>query len=207
MISRSLIACAVLCLLVPRAGWCQQTLSEPREARLNNLQPPDRVIEAIGVMPGMIIGEIGAGRGRYTVHLATKVGEHGKVYANDIDRSALEYLESRCRRSGIGNVETVVGDVADPRFLPGTLDMAFMISVYHHLEEPIELLRNTAPALGPEGRFVIVERDPEKANTSPGSGTRRDDFLSQIDEAGYDLVRMETFLEQDVIYILRVRDQ
>ena len=41
-------------------------------------QPPEKVMDAIGVKPGMVISEIGAGRGRYTVHLASRVGEEGK---------------------------------------------------------------------------------------------------------------------------------
>jgi tRNA A58 N-methylase Trm61 len=47
------------------------------QAPLNNfeketlaLQPPDKVMDAVGVKPGMVIGELGAGRGRFTVHLA-----------------------------------------------------------------------------------------------------------------------------------------
>jgi len=203
--SHALITCALMCVLFPPSASCQGTLSEPGEARLNGLQPPDQVIEAIGVAPGMVIGEIGAGRGRYTVHLAAKVGESGRIYANDISTSALDYLEARCERNSIGNVETIVGEIADPRFPPGTLDMAFMISVYHHLAEPIELLRNMAPALKPDATFVIVERDPEKANTAPDSGTTRDAFLAQVDEAGYEVVRTETFLAQDNIYILRLK--
>lgn len=204
--SRLLTTCALVCVLFPSPAFCQRDLSEPGEARLNGLQPPDQVIEAIGVASGMVIGEIGAGRGRYTVHLAARVGESGKIYANDISTSALDYLEARCERNGISNIEIVVGEIADPRFPPGTLDMAFMISVYHHLAEPIQLLRNTAPALKPDATFVIVERDPVKANTAPNTGTAPDVFLAQIDEAGYELVRMETFLAQDNIYILRLKE-
>jgi ubiquinone/menaquinone biosynthesis C-methylase UbiE len=151
----------------------------------------------------MIVGEIGAGRGRYTVHLAAKVGEAGRIYANDISRPALRYLESRCERNGFNNVVTILGNVAGAKFPRGSLDMAFMISVYHHLAEPIELLRNTAPALKPDATFVIVERDPEKANTEAGSGTTREVFLSQVDQAGYEAIAVETFLPQDNIYILR----
>jgi len=29
------------------------------------MQPPKKVMDAIGVKPGMVIGEAGAGRGRY----------------------------------------------------------------------------------------------------------------------------------------------
>ena len=49
------------------------------EARLNKLQPPDKVMDAIGVRPGMAVAEIGAGRGRYVVHLAVRVGDKGKA--------------------------------------------------------------------------------------------------------------------------------
>jgi len=34
------------------------------EARLNRLQSPDKVMDAIGIVLGMTVAEIGAGRGR-----------------------------------------------------------------------------------------------------------------------------------------------
>jgi len=37
------------------------------EARLNRLQPPDHVMDVIGVLPGMVVAEIGAGHGRWVV--------------------------------------------------------------------------------------------------------------------------------------------
>ena len=43
---------------------------DANEARLNRLQPPDKVMDIIGLTAGMTIAEIGAGRGRYVVHLA-----------------------------------------------------------------------------------------------------------------------------------------
>ena len=59
-----------------------------RENSINEkLQPPEKVMDAIGVKPGMTIGEVGAGHGRYTVHLARRVGHRGKILANDIDKA------------------------------------------------------------------------------------------------------------------------
>ena len=37
---------------------------EHREKAPNEGQPPQKVMDAIGVKPGMVIGEVGAGRGR-----------------------------------------------------------------------------------------------------------------------------------------------
>ncbi|UCG28407.1 MAG: hypothetical protein JSV24_03335, partial [Bacteroidales bacterium] len=56
------------------------TPENANEARLNRLQPPEQVMDAIGIKPGMVVAEIGAGRGRYVVQLAVRVGETGKVY-------------------------------------------------------------------------------------------------------------------------------
>ena len=82
-------------------------LAEPREQQANAIQPPEQVMDLIGIRPGLVIGEVGAGRGRVTVHLAARVGNAGKIYANDIDATAIEYLKERCRRQGISNVETM----------------------------------------------------------------------------------------------------
>jgi len=45
----------------------------PTEARLNRIQPPDQVLEAAGLQAGMVVGEIGAGRGRYSVQIAVGI--------------------------------------------------------------------------------------------------------------------------------------
>ena len=49
--------------LLAIAGACQDP--DAWEKRQNDRQPPEKVMNAIGVKPGMIIGEVGAGRGRY----------------------------------------------------------------------------------------------------------------------------------------------
>ena len=132
----------------------QSGILEPEnanEARLNRLQPPDQVMDAVGVEPGMVVAEIGAGRGRYVVQLAVRVGEQGKVYAEDIDGAALQHCENRCRRWGLENVETILGDVIDPKLPEGELDLIFIISSYGHFSDPVALMRNARPALKPDG--------------------------------------------------------
>jgi ubiquinone/menaquinone biosynthesis C-methylase UbiE len=162
------------------------------EARLNRLQPPDQVMDAIGIRPGMVGAEIGAGRGRYVVQLAVRVGESGKIYGEDIDADALRHLEQRCERWGLANVETILGDVDDPKLPAGELDFIFVISAYHHFDDPIALLRKARASLKPDGMLAIAEwlrsTSPEKVE-------------AQVTEAGYELERTETFLEDNGLYI------
>jgi ubiquinone/menaquinone biosynthesis C-methylase UbiE len=176
------------------------------EARLNRLQPPDKVMDTIGVTPGMVMAEIGAGRGRYVVQFAARVGENGKVYAEDIDAEALKYLEKRCERWGLKNVETILGDVMNPKLPEGTLDLIFVISAYHHFEDPVALLRNARSALKPDGKLAIGEWFP--TDERPRSGTPPEKMEAQMNAAGYRLERLETFLKANrmYIYIFRMGD-
>lgn len=175
---------------------------EDWEKELNKRQPPVKIMDAIGLKQGMVIGEVGAGTGRMTMWLADRVGQSGKVYANDIDRSALDYLKRRCRRDGFKNVEVVMGEMDDPGFHESSLDVAFMINVYHHLANPVAILHNLRPSLKSDGMLAIVECDPEKVDWGDEHGcSRKKDMIEDLRMAGFKVVRIESFLEEDSIYI------
>jgi ubiquinone/menaquinone biosynthesis C-methylase UbiE len=173
------------------------------ETRANERQSPDKVMDSIGLKPGMVIGEIGAGRGRYTVFLAERVGDTGKVYANDINERGLTYLRERCQNNDIKNVETILGEVDDPLFPDSSLDMAFMVWVYHHLEEPVSLLKNLRPSLKQGATLVIIDPAPERGGEKDSEHvTTKARLAEHGKKAGYEVFRVETFLPQDNIFIL-----
>lgn len=182
----------------------QQIPVEPSEERLNSQHHPEKLMEAIGLKKGMVIADIGAGRGRMTVWFADKVGKKGKVYANDIDREALDYLDRRCINNDIKNVKTVLGKVDDPLLPAGEVDIAFMVSVYHHLEKPVELIKNMVPCLKENGVLVIVERDPEKTGQSSRESTSQINLIRQVTEAGFKFIEVNNLLlERDNIYFFK----
>lgn len=177
---------------------------KPWEKRLNKRQPPLKIIDAIGAVPGMVIGEVGAGSGRMTMWLAERVGSSGKVYANDIDKRSLENLRKRSKRDGFKNIEIIVGETKDPKLPTGMLDIAFMINVYHHLDNPVPLIRNTLPSLKSGGVLAIVECDPTKVDWGVEEGCKsKADVTKKLKETGFEIVRIETFLDEDNIYIAK----
>ncbi len=177
---------------------------EEWEKRLNRRQPPVKIMDAIGMKPGMIIGEVGAGTGRMTMWIADRVGDSGKVYANDINTESLEHLSQRCMRAGFEHVEIIVGEEENPKLPTNALDIAFMINVYHHLDNPVPLVRNILPSLRPNGILAIVECDPDKVDWGKEEGcTQKKDMVKELKEAGFDVVRIETFLNEDNIYIAK----
>ena len=60
------------------------SLSFDRDRDRESWQPPNQVMDAVGVREGMRIGEAGAGDGYFTFPLAERVGDRGVVYANEI---------------------------------------------------------------------------------------------------------------------------
>lgn len=168
------------------------------EARLNRLQPPDQVMDIIGLEPGMTVAEIGAGQGRYTVQLAVRVGERGKVVAEDIDAAALDHLRVRCDRWGLTHVSAVLGTVTDPKLPAGTLDLIFVISSYHHFDDPVLLMRNARAALKSGGRLAIAE-------WLGNSGTPPEVMEAQMKAAGYMLERIDRSLEANNLNIYLFR--
>lgn len=168
-----------------------------------SLQPPDIVLKAIELSEGMTVGEIGAGRGRYSVILAKEVGKHGHIYANDIDREALEYLDLRCERDGIHNITTILGLEEDPQLPENKLDMIFIVNAYHHLSDPVKVLRNAYPALKSSGTLVIIEGVPGRYGSSSHHATAKKEIISQSEKAGYRFDRVAAELKKDNIYIFR----
>jgi len=183
-------------------GQTKTVAVEPWEWAVNLRQPVQKVIETIGLKPGMVIGEVGAGTGRVTVWLALTVGPTGKVYANDIDASALDHLEKRCKKEGLTNVTTILGTVENPRLPHAALDIAFMTNTYHHLEKPVELVRNLLPTLNDNGVLAIVERDKDRS-AHKDEATSQKDFIAQMDQAGFEVIKIDTSMKEDNIYIAR----
>ena len=166
-------------------------------------QMPERVMDAVGVREGTIIGEVGAGGGYFTVRLARRVGPSGHVYANDVNRSYLDHLIERCADEGIENVTAILGEETDPLLPAGRLDMVIMVNVYHELYEPLPLMRNILPSLRQGATVVIVDNDVNKRGHSHTSDPEQ--TLAEVREAGYELVRREDFLPRQYILILRPR--
>jgi len=183
----------------------QQQSVEEWEKRTFTKQPPERIMDAAGVKPGMVVGEVGAGRGRFTIQLARRVGPAGKILANDIDVESLEYLRERCQRASIGNVETIVGQVDDPLFPTGALDMAFMVWTYHYLDQPVAMLKNLLPALKPGATVVLVEPNPVRGPDGSDHGVAPERMRREAAQAGFELVRTETFLPEDLMFVLRIK--
>jgi ubiquinone/menaquinone biosynthesis C-methylase UbiE len=174
------------------------------EESFESFQPSEKIMDRIGVEPGMVVAEIGAGNGRFAVKVAERVGAEGLVYANDIDPEAVSFMAERCEREGIDNMVVILSGEVEPRFPKKEMDLVYLINTYDHLSEPIALLKNTVPSLKPSGRLAIIATDAAKLEDHKGHATPREQVIRQVTSAGYKLVSLDISLLYDNIYIFRL---
>jgi precorrin-6B methylase 2 len=127
-------------------------------------EQPEKALDALNIKPGMVVADIGAGVGYMSLRVARRVGPSGKVYANDLQPAMLDRLRQNAAKAGIANVVTIVGDVADPKLPPNTMDLVLLVDVYHEFSQPQQMLRKIRETLKPKGRLVLLEYRAEDPN-------------------------------------------
>lgn len=154
-----------------------------------------KVMDLAEIASGMTVADIGAGEGYYTVRLAARVGEDGRVLAQDIDREALDRLGRRVERERLDNVSIKLGREDDPQLPADSFDRIFLVHMYHEVTEPYAFLWRLWPALAEGGQVIVVDRDrPTDQHGIPplllscefeAVGFRLVEFLEKPDIRGY----------------------
>lgn len=131
-------------------GWLERSERDKEEE-------PAKLIAALGLKPGMVVADVGAGSGFHTFLMAPLVGDKGKVLAVDIQPEMLALVKQRAKKQGVTNVEPVRGTEDDPKLPANGVDMILMVDVYHEFARPYEMAEKMVAALKPGGRLAFVE--------------------------------------------------
>jgi ubiquinone/menaquinone biosynthesis C-methylase UbiE len=115
------------------------------------------VVKAVGLKPGMVVADIGAGTGLFTRLFSPEVGPEGKVIAVDIADNFVRHIEQRAQADGIKNIQGVVCTADSVNLPPHSIDLAYICDVYHHFEFPLKTMRSIHRALKPGGAIVLID--------------------------------------------------
>lgn len=158
-------------------------------SRADRLRDPDRVVAALGVRPGDVVGDLGPGYGHFTLRIARAVEPDGIVYAIDADPATLDELKAAAEERGVTLRSVRVA--RDRLEIPEPVDLLFVSATYHHIREPVRYFADARRFLRPDGRIVLLESRREgllAGRMNPhGTPTRR--LRREMKAAGYRLVR------------------
>lgn len=183
----------------------------------------DEMLEFIGIREGETVADIGCGGGYFSWQFSKSVGAEGKVYATEINKDALGYLDGFIKESGTKNIETIVAKMNDACLPQESIDTVFMCSMYHAVYiTDIEFVKDAFieslhRALKKDGRLIIVDNNITE-NSVPsyyGPGILPKLVIAQLGYYGFRLVdscslipqRFVLVFEQDPDYTAPVKKE
>ena len=106
------------------------------------------------LMPPMIIADLGAGDGSFSLLLAQNAE---KVIAVDSSAKMIEFAREQAHRHQVKNVDYRLGDMEELPIDDASVDLVFFSQSLHHALHPDRALAEAARILKPGGRIAILD--------------------------------------------------
>jgi ubiquinone/menaquinone biosynthesis C-methylase UbiE len=192
----------------------RQLKSRPADEWSARLERPERVaglkidfiIASLGLKPGQVVADIGAGPGVLSLPLAKAVAPGGKVYAVEIDQGFLDRITQKTRAAHVTNVATVLGTYGDPTLPAHDVDVALFHDVLHHIQDRAGYLKATAAYVKPGGRIAVVDLPPDGSHKDePDLVVTKDQVKRWMADAGFAPVQEISGLDEGKWFIVYAR--
>ena len=128
---------------------------------------PAKNLKALDLHEGMIVADLGAGSGFYSVAAAKMIGS-GKVYAVEIDRDFLETVKNRARDEKLSNIECFWGDVEQTqgtKIRDHVVDRVITSNIFSQIQDHENFIKEIKRILKPAGKVLFVDWSPGLALT------------------------------------------
>ncbi len=127
-----------------------------------NFIDPKQIVRSFELEPGDHVADFGAGHGFYTIEMAKKVGGNGKVYAIDVQKSALDMVRAKAKHENLVNIEPIWADLDNPVHLKikdNFIEFVLISNVLHQAEKKQLLLETAFRLLQKGGRMAVIDWD------------------------------------------------
>ncbi len=176
-----------------------------REERARE-EKPDQAIAQLHLKPGMMVGDVGAGTGFYSLRLARAVAPNGTVFAEDIQPGMLARLKTNASKNRIKNIVEILGTESDPKLPQGKLDRVLLVDVYHEFSEPQRMLDRIRESLSPDGELVLLEfrKEDDSVPILPAHKMSLAEVKAEVTPEGFAFEKsVETLPWQHMIFFRR----
>jgi ArsR family transcriptional regulator len=106
------------------------------------------------LMPPMVIADLGAGEGTFSLLLAQRAE---KVIAVDNSEKMVEYGADLARKQGVEALEYRLGDIEKVPIDDASVDLAFFSQSLHHALHPDRAIAEAWRILKPGGRIAVLD--------------------------------------------------
>ena len=188
-------ALAVILGLGLAAGNMLQTYDDS----IGFAEEADRIAEVLELEPGMWVGDVRAGTGKWSVDMARRIGD-GMVYAT-VGPDPPSVIYQTVADSGLDNVTVIVRTPGDaPRLPLECCDAILLRFVYRHFENREGRI---APSLWrtskPSGLLAIIDW---QAGSPSRNAIPKETVIEELTAQGFELERTIDDWERDVYCLI-----
>jgi len=169
--------------------------------RVSRMQVP-RVIETLGVKPGMKVADLGSGSGLFTRPMAKAAAPAGVIYAIDVNDALLKIVDRSAKEQKIDNIRTVLAGPDDPK-LPEPVDLIFICDTLHHIQGQPQYVKGLAKYLRPGGRVAIIDFSKDWPVGHESMAYTLEALEGWMRDAGFTRVSAHDYLDNSFFVIWR----
>jgi arsenite methyltransferase len=167
----------------------------------------DVILSTLNIQPGQTIADLGSGGGFFTFLFSQLVGEKGKVYAIDTNKDFLEFINKQSAKLGLTNMTTVLATEQAIPLPSHCVDLLFVRSVYHHLQNRTSYFLEAKKLLTAQGRIAIIEFSQQGSKLSfhrrCGHNVPKEIIIEEMSTAGFQVSASFDFLPVQSFTIFR----
>ena len=131
---------------------------------------PDKIVEELNIKSGMIVADFGCGAGYFTIPIAKKIKNSGKIYAIDVLNESLENVLSKAKLYDLLNVKTVranIETIGGSKIDNASVDLVILANILFQCNDHNSVLTETKRILKDSGSIVIIDWIPKKVPLGP----------------------------------------
>jgi ubiquinone/menaquinone biosynthesis C-methylase UbiE len=132
-------------------------------APIRNQEALDRIVEWSGAGPQDTVLDVACGPGLLACAFA-RVTKHATGI--DMTPAMLEQARQSQQEQGLNNVNWQQGDVYSLPFPPDQFSIVSSRFVFHHLQNPLEALKEMTRVCTPGGKIVVADMAPQPAKAA-----------------------------------------
>jgi ubiquinone/menaquinone biosynthesis C-methylase UbiE len=152
-----------------------------------------RLKQALALRAGMVVADVGAGKGQLTLALALSVGSAGHVFSSEIDPSRLRALREKVAEAGLGNVTVVDAKSSESGLPAGCCDAIVLRRVYHHVTDPAATNASLLRALRPGGLLAVIDIPPPFFFLDRSTlGIAPQIVIDEVRASGFEMLQLRT---------------
>jgi ArsR family transcriptional regulator len=152
------------------------------------------------LMPPMVIADLGAGDGSFSLLLAQNAT---KVFAVDSSAKMIEFAREQAQRNQVKNVDYRLGDMEELPIDDDAVDLAFFSQSLHHALHPDRALCEAARILRPGGRIAVLDlakhrfEEAREMYADEWLGFSEAELESMLEQAGFAMPQTSVVYKED----------